>query len=113
LYRIAVNYSINHIKKSKIRNTISIEIVSEPIEAKDKKSDELMDEETRRKHLESAIDTLPAQQRAVFNFRYYTALSYGDISRILNKSIGGVKANYFHAVKNLGECLKEKMKVGY
>jgi RNA polymerase sigma-70 factor (ECF subfamily) len=113
LYRIAVNYSINHIKKVKIRNTVSFEVVTDPVETKDKKSDELIDEQTRRKHLEAAIETLPARQRAVFNMRYYDELSYDEISKILKKSVGGVKANYFHAVKKLGEYLKEKAKIEY
>jgi RNA polymerase sigma-70 factor (ECF subfamily) len=113
LYRIAVNYSINHIKKAKIRNTVSFEVVTDPVETKDKKSDELIDEQTRRKHLEAAIETLPARQRAVFNMRYYDELSYDEISKILKKSVGGVKANYFHAVKKLGEYLKEKAKIEY
>jgi len=113
LYRIAVNYSINHIRKVKIRNTVSFEVVTDPVETKDKKSDELIDEETRRKHLEAAVETLPARQRAVFNMRYYDELSYDEISKILKKSVGGVKANYFHAVKKLGEYLKVKMKSEY
>ena len=109
LYRIASNYSINHLRKMKIRNTVSFEIVTEQIESKDKRSDETMDEASRRKLLERAIETLPAKQRAVFNMRYYDELSYEDISKILKKSVGGVKANYFHAVKKLGEFMKPKI----
>jgi len=109
LYRIATNYSINHIKKVKVRSTISVELVAEPIESKDKKADELIDEERRRKILEEAIETLPAQQRAVFNMRYYDQLPYEEIAKILGKSVGGIKANYFHAVKKIGEFVKEKI----
>jgi RNA polymerase sigma factor (sigma-70 family) len=109
LYRIAVNYSINHIRKIKVRNTISFEIVTDPIESKEKKTDELIDEKRRRKILEDAIETLPVKQRAVFNLRYYDELSYEDISKILKKSVGGIKANYFHAVKKLGNYLKDRI----
>jgi RNA polymerase sigma factor (sigma-70 family) len=35
LYRIATNYSINHIKKVKAKNLVSFEIVTDPIESKD------------------------------------------------------------------------------
>jgi RNA polymerase sigma-70 factor (ECF subfamily) len=111
LYRIATNYSINHMRKVKIRNTVSFEIVKEPIESDDRKSDEAIDEEERRKVMIQAIETLPAQQRAVFNMRYYDELSYEEISNILNKSVGGVKANYFHAVKKLGDFLKTKLRI--
>jgi RNA polymerase sigma-70 factor (ECF subfamily) len=111
LYRIATNYSINHIRKVKIKNTVSFEIVKEPIESTEKKSDEVIDERERRKILLEAIETLPAQQRAVFNMRYYDELSYEEISDILNKSVGGVKANYFHAVKKLGDFFKTRLKI--
>lgn len=110
LYRIAANYSINHIRKAKVRNTVSFEIVSEQVETKDKRSDEAVDEKTKRKLLEEAIETLPAQQRAVFNLRYNESLNYEDISKVMKKSVGGVKANYFHAVKKLGDYLKTKMR---
>lgn len=111
LYRIAVNYSINHIRKVKVRKTVSFEIVTEQVESKDKRSDEAVDEKARRKLLEEAIETLPAQQRAVFNLRYNENLGYEDISKIMKKSVGGVKANYFHAVKKLGDYLKTKMRM--
>lgn len=108
LYRIATNYSINHIRKIKIKNTVSFEIVTEQVESGEKRSDEALDEVSRRKLLEEAIETLPAKQRAVFNMRYYDELSYEDIAGIMKKSVGGIKANYFHAVKKLGEFMKTK-----
>jgi RNA polymerase sigma-70 factor (ECF subfamily) len=41
--------------------------------------------------------------------RYYDELPYEEIAGILGKSVGGIKANYFHAVKKIGEYLKEKI----
>ena len=81
----------------------------EPIESQDKGADEEIDENQRRKVLEAAIETLPAQQRAVFNMRYYDQLPYDEIASILGKSTGGIKANYFHAVKKIGEFVKGKI----
>lgn len=109
LYRIATNYSINHIRKVKVKNTVSVEIVVEQIESKDKRADEEIDEKTKRRILEEAIETLPTQQRAVFNMRYYDQLQYDEIANILGKSTGGIKANYFHAVKKIGEYVKGKI----
>lgn len=111
LYRIATNYSINHLRKAKVRNTVSFDIINEPVESNDKKSDETIDENIKRRLLVEAIETLPARQRAVFNMRYYDELSYEDISKILKKSVGGIKANYFHAVKKLGGYIKTKMRI--
>lgn len=109
LYRIATNYAINHTRKVKVRNTISVEVVKEELHSTEKRTDELMDDETRRKALEEAIETLPAQQRAVFNMRYYDQLQYDEIAEILGKSTGGIKANYFHAVKKIGEYVRKKI----
>lgn len=109
LYRIATNYAINHTRKVKVRNTVSVEMVAEPMVSTDKRTDELMDDEVRRKTLEEAIETLPMQQRAVFNMRYYDELPYDEIAEILGKSTGGIKANYFHAVKKIGEYVRKKL----
>jgi RNA polymerase sigma factor (sigma-70 family) len=109
LYRIATNYAINHTRKVKVRNTVSVELVVEQVETGEKNAGELMDEQSRRKILEQAIETLPPQQRAVFNMRYYDELPYDEIANILGKSVGGIKANYFHAVKKIGEYVKEKI----
>jgi RNA polymerase sigma-70 factor (ECF subfamily) len=109
LYRIATNYSLNHIKKVKVKNTVSVELVVEPIESNDPRADEELDEETKRNVLMAAIETLPTQQRVVFNMRYYDQLQYDEIADILGKSTGGIKANYFHAVKKIGEYVKGKI----
>jgi len=101
LYRIATNFAINHVKKVKVKNTVSLEIVTEQFENTDLQSDELLDEERKRKILEEAIETLPPQQR------YYDELPYDEISKMLGKSVGGIKANYFHAVKKIGEYVRQ------
>jgi len=108
LYRIATNFAINHVRKVKVKNTVSLDVVSE-VEYGEKRADEIIDDQRQRKILEEAIETLPPQQRAVFNMRYYDELPYEEISNILGKSVGGIKANYFHAVKKIGEYVKGKL----
>lgn len=106
LYKIAVNYSINHLNRNKKINSRKSDIDNSFIRSDDKTADEIMISQDRTKLLEEAIDTLPAQQRAVFLLRYYDNHSYEEISNILNKSVGGMKANYFHAIKKLEKFLK-------
>jgi len=106
IYKIAVNYSLNHLNRNKKILSRKSDIDNAFISSDDKIADELMISKDRTKLIEEAIDTLPAQQRAVFNMRYYDNLSYEDISNILNKSVGGMKANYFHAIKRLEKFLK-------
>src|SRR5258706_7795135 len=106
LYRIATNYAINHIRKIKVKNTVSFEIITEQITTDEKEGGEELDDRRRSKILEQAIETLPPQQRAVFNMRYYDELPYEEISKLLEKSVGGIKSNYFTAVKKIGEDVK-------
>lgn len=106
LYRIAVNYSLNHLVKHKKTLLRTGNIEDSNIPSKDLKADELIDARQKTLLLEKAIGSLPEQQRAVFNLRYYENLSYEEISQIMNKSTGGMKANYFHAVKKIEKFLK-------
>lgn len=110
LYRMAINFSLNHLIKNKKMSMKTGSIENLAVASKDKRADELIDAEEKTKLIEKAIESLPEQQRAVFNLRYYENLSYEDISVILNKSIGGMKANYFHAVKKIEKFLKSSCK---
>lgn len=106
IYRIAVNYSLNHLNSRKKITGREVDIENQNLASIDKNADAEMDARERTKILEEAIKQLPDQQRAVFNMRYYDSLSYEDIAKILNKSVGGMKANYFHAIKKLQQHLK-------
>lgn len=107
IYRIAVNLSLNFLNKNK-RNLIrNVSLNGNDVSSSDMKADESIDAENKTRLLEKAIASLPAQQRAVFNLRYYENLSYEDISSIMEKSTGGMKANYFHALKNMQKYLKK------
>jgi RNA polymerase sigma factor (sigma-70 family) len=110
IYRIAVNFSINHLNKNKRLNNGRVDIDAEAYRITDDKTmpGENYDNDLRGKLLEEAVRRLPDQQRAVFNLRYYEELSYEEISKIMERSIGGLKANYFHAIKKIQEFLKTK-----
>jgi RNA polymerase sigma-70 factor (ECF subfamily) len=110
IYRIAVNLSLNHLNKNKRNYTRQVDLNSETFRLKsdEKSTDETYDEQNRTKILEEAICSLPEQQRAVFNLRFYDNLGYDEIAKILNRSVGGMKANYFHAVKKIEVFLKKK-----
>lgn len=110
IYRIAVNYSINHLnKKNRIfSKSADIETESYHLSSDEAGADEKFDSDLKSKFLDKAIGLLPEQQRIVFNLRFYENLSYEEISQITNKSVGGMKANYFHAVKKIQEFFKKK-----
>jgi RNA polymerase sigma-70 factor (ECF subfamily) len=55
--------------------------------------------------LEKAILQLPEKQKMVFQFKYFEDLSYKEIQIITGGSIGGLKANYHHAVTKIEKLL--------
>lgn len=106
LYRIAVNLSINHIRKQKVRNAVDIDDYL-PFLSKDADQDSSLMRRENVSLIEEAIETLPEKQRAVFIMRYYDEMPYEQISAILGTTVGGLKANFHHAVKKVGAYLKE------
>lgn len=62
--------------------------------------------EEQRSIIEQAIARLPKKQRLVFLLRYYEELPYSEISKILKTSVGGLKANYYHAVRKIAAYVK-------
>lgn len=109
LYRIAVNLTINFLNKKKIRQFVHYDDLIIPLISGEIKPDEKMEKEEKNEKIQKAINKLPKMQRLIFNMRYYDELSYEEISKILNKSIGTLKANYFHAFKKIEEYLKNEV----
>jgi RNA polymerase sigma-70 factor (ECF subfamily) len=40
--------------------------------------------------------------------RYFDEMPYEEMSKVLGKSVGGLKANYHHAVKKIEEFVFEE-----
>ena len=112
LYRIAVNLSLNTIRKRQVLSYIhESELLGRFLPSHDDPSERLEQEETATL-LERAIAQLPEKQRAVFVLRYHDELSYEEIAKILKTSIGGLKANYFHALRKVREHLRNEIQTG-
>jgi RNA polymerase sigma factor (sigma-70 family) len=105
LYRITVNVSLNALRKRRLRDFIRIDEFFETTDDVDAQPDTLFEKNEQQKLIEEAIAQLPEKQKAVFILRYHEELSYEEISHILKTSIGGLKANYFHAAKKIGEYI--------
>lgn len=104
-YRIAVNESLAFLKKKKRQTFGHIdysEVLSQYLE-----SDVYFDGSDFQKKLQKAILKLPEQQRIVFNLRYFDDMKYQDMAKILDRSEGGLKANYHHAVKKIEGFIKD------
>ncbi len=103
LYRIAVNACLNRATARKLE--------TEPLAA-DRFVDDRWEDPSaglirgeRAAAVRRAIARLPARQRATLVLRTYQELSHQQIADILGSSVGAVKANCFHALRNLKKIL--------
>ena len=105
LYRIAANESITFLNKRKKQRFISADASTASFE-NSLQADLYFDGNAAQIKLKSALVQLPPKQQLVFNMRYYENLSYDDISKVLDTSVGALKASYFHAAKKVEAYLK-------
>lgn len=105
LYRIAINESLDFIRKKKAVSTVDFE--GEDAIVRNLVADEYFDGDETAAQLQEAIAALPDVQRVVFNLRYYDEMKYSEISKLLNTSEGALKASYHIAVKKITEYFKK------
>lgn len=106
LYRIASNECFTHLEKKKKRGLVS-GTVDGPLPIDQLISDPYFNEEAAQAKLEMAISQLPAKQREVFSLRYFQEISYEEMSKSLDTSVGALKASYHHAAKKVEAYLKD------
>ena len=109
LYRITMNLSLNALRKKRIKVLLPYDETSEEILPSNEQTDEPVQRSEYESILERAIERLPTKQKQVFIMRYYDELPYEEIGRMLKKSEGGLKANYFHALKKIQEYVRKEM----
>ena len=100
LYRIATNESITFLNQKRKRFFIPIVDVEQEL-AQSLESDAFYTGDEIQLKLQKAILTLPEKQRLVFNMKYYEEMKYEEMSKILDTSVGALKASYHHAVKKI------------
>ena len=107
LYRIAVNESIDFVRRRKPLTTVSADNQESGV-ANMLLADNYFDGDETQALLQEAIASLPDVQRTVFNLRYYDEMKYSDISQILHTSEGALKASYHIAVKKISDFFKRR-----
>ena len=109
IYRIASNKSINHIRKRRVKDFFSLDDVKEIAanENPGRTIEKNIDDAEKLNQLERILKTLPPKQREVFIFRHFDDMSYPEIAEITGKSVGALKANYFHALNKVKEKFDE------
>ena len=104
LYRIAMNESITFLQKQ--RNNVSLDD-EEGLAARSLEGDPYFDGDEIELQLQTAIAQLPEKQRVVFNLRYYDEMPYEEMSKVLDTSVGALKASYHFAVQKLQKYLDD------
>ncbi len=109
LYKITLNMCLNYQKRNKLITIFSKmddETVSS-IKYDEYDAQENMESDEVFKRFNEELAKLPEKQRETFALRYFHELSYSEISELLGTSVGGLKANYFQAVKKLARSLRD------
>jgi RNA polymerase sigma-70 factor (ECF subfamily) len=100
LYRIAVNACLNRLALKTPRPEPLD--AREPVDTRLERADAAVMREERAATVRAAIAT---PQRATLILRVYHELTHEQIAGILGSSVGAVKANFFHALRNLRKRL--------
>ncbi|MGD9994576.1 MAG: RNA polymerase sigma factor [Salinivirgaceae bacterium] len=114
IYRIAVNKSLDFIRKTKRKkrwselfrfDTGNDESIDNWVPHNQTPDIELEQKE-RIEILKLAIDNLPPNQKAAFTLQKYEDLSYQEIAEVLNTSLSSVESLMHRAKQNLKKSLK-------
>lgn len=105
IYRIAMNLSINHLKKHRMR-AVPLDELPEKF-AQDKKANpaEQASESILKEKVKNALEQLPSEQKAVFVLRTYEEFSYDEIAKALKTSKGTVMSRLSRAREKLKDIL--------
>ena len=104
LYRIATNESINFLKRKRAKFFIPFINVEKHL-ADSLKEDPYFKGDFVQLKLQKAVLKLPEKQRIVFNMKYFEGIKYEDMSKILDTSVGALKASFHFAVKKIEKYL--------
>lgn len=105
LYRVAVNTCLSRLaaRRQPAEPLADAAVVADP---RGSQAATLLERE-RAAAVRRAVDRLPARQRATVILRVFHDLPHAEIATVLGSSVGSVKANFFHALRNLRRLLGE------
>lgn len=118
IYRIAVNKSLDFIKKQNrikrwggiIKQTTNEHEEQDNWYAHDETPEQELEQKERIRILNTAIDKLPTKQKSAFTLHKYEDLSYKEIAEIMETSVSSVESLMHRAKKNLQKSLEKYYK---
>jgi RNA polymerase sigma-70 factor (ECF subfamily) len=105
LYTIATNEALALINRRKRDSALSLDDLGSFF-ASSAEGSSWFDGDEAEIILQNAILKLPEKQRIVFNMKYFEDMQYEEMSKILDTSVGALKASYHHAVKKIEDFIK-------
>jgi len=114
LYRIITTRKLNYLKRRRVREIFSgsngSEEENEKVSLKTRRTSILEELENKEKldFLDRVLKEIPAKQREIFIMRHFDEMTYEEIADITGKSVGGLKANYYHAFAKVNEIMSKK-----
>lgn len=109
LYKITANTCINIKRKKSVLSIFGKSSLSdaENLPGNTRAPDYELENSDFQIKFSNILANLPEKQRETFALRYFDNMTYEEISNILGTSIGGLKANYYQAVKKIAAIMKE------
>jgi len=105
LYRIATNESITFLNSKKRKSLMPLGEENEYL-MENLSSDPYFEGDEIQLKLQKAIARLPEKQRLVFNMKYFDEMKYDEMAKVLDTSVGALKASYHHAAKKIEEYIR-------
>jgi RNA polymerase sigma-70 factor (ECF subfamily) len=114
LYRIAVNKSLNLIRKNKMNRLIlrldifhSVRESDQPVQPENETGQPGtgLENRERKQQIRQAIDSLPVNQRIAFVFNKYQDLSYKEVAEVMEISVSSAESLIHRAKMNLQKRL--------
>ncbi|MFH1335576.1 MAG: sigma-70 family RNA polymerase sigma factor [Candidatus Zixiibacteriota bacterium] len=102
--KIAVNLSLNFLKREKFRSFLSIFDLAEMKTTSGSPAED-MEKSELKVAIDSAVQSLPTRQRTAFVLKYYQDMTHQEIAEVMGTTEGASKANYFQAVQKLQKLL--------
>ena len=103
LYRIAVNTCLNRVT-IKVPPVAPLDAASQVDAGGESAADGLLRAE-RAARVRAAVAQLPDRQRAALTLRIFEEMTHQEVAAALGTSVGAVKANVFHALRNVRRLL--------
>lgn len=115
IYRIAVNKSLNYLKKSRRRESTAFFSFREknreekgdegPVSNSSDRGDMMMEEKELKRALHLAISKLPENQKIAFTLHKYEELPYKEIAEVMHVSLASVESLIHRAKMNMQKRL--------